>query len=196
MWWRKTANTNLWPPPRAYTHVYSHTQTCQHMCTHIHKCMCTHIHAHVYPHTQTHMCTHIYKYTQKLRWQPIVQVFKRIKHIYSDINFHLMSHSFILSDKWLSRAEEATNGCSITMRKKQNLCRGNEDLVLLLRLLLSLTLKFLKSSTLAADAVWGTVARAGMKVRVALVQNGEQHQKTDVSGLPTLANRTQSPRPN
>lgn len=166
------------------------------MCIHIHKHTCTHIHtcAPTYIHTCISTCistcTLTYKNTQKLRRQPIVQVFKRIKYIYSEINFDLMSHSFTLSVKWLSNANEATNGSSITMGKEQNLHRGNEDLALLIRLLLSLNLKFLK-----------------LKLEKPVIHNGSscplgpscqgwhecqhysgperEHQIEDVSGLPT-----------
>lgn len=118
--------------PHTQTHMHLHKQ--HSATTYIYTCIPTCIYT----------CALTYKNTQKLRWQPIVQVFKRIKYVYSEINFYLMSYSFTLSVKWLSNASEATNGSSITMGKEQNLHRGNEDLVLLMRLLLSLNLKFLK----------------------------------------------------
>lgn len=157
--------------PHTQTHMHLHKQ--HSATTYIYTCIPTCIYT----------CALTYKNTQKLRWQPIVQVFKRIKYVYSEINFYFMSHSFTLSVKWLSNASEATNGSSITMGKEQNLHGGNEDLVLLMRLLLSLNLKFLKLKlekkmlSTAAAAHWVPVARGGMSVSVTLVQTENIREK-------------------
>lgn len=164
--------------PHTQTHMHLHKQ--HSATTYIYTCIPTCIYT----------CALTYKNTQKLRWQPIVQVFKRIKYVYSEINFYFMSHSFTLSVKWLSNASEATNGSSITMGKEQNLHGGNEDLVLLMRLLLSLNLKFLKLKLEKKNVIHGSSCPLGSSYQgchECQCYSGpdREHQREDVSGLPT-----------
>lgn len=99
-----------------------------------------------------------------------------------------MSYSFTLSVKWLSNASEATNGSSITMGKEQNLHRGNEDLVLLMRLLLSLNLKFLKLK-LGKKIIHGSSCPPGPSCQgwheCQCYSGPDREHQRDVSGLPT-----------